>query len=600
MKARGVGRPGFVADAQFARVMLRLPRIRAVALLVLSLTAASAFAQAPPPNVRPPDAGQILQQTREPFRLPPPSPDLTPKVPEPRPALGAQPKLRVKVAGFTFSGNTLIPEGELLEKVQEFIGKELNFDGLNDAATEVRAYYRSRGYFLAQAYLPEQTIRGGVVEIAIIEGRWGTIELDKKPATRINTKLLAGILGAHLEQGGIITETGLERPLLLINDLPDATVTTELRPSETIGAANLRVNVDPGGGPLSGFVDADNHGNRFTGEYRYGFNVNWNQPVQWGDRLTVRAFTTDEKMSYGRIAYDLPVGYWGTRIGYSYSRFDYALSKEFASLLANGEGDVSTVYGFHPILRTRNTNLLLNFGAENKKLVDRVESTTPITVTEQNIYTYKLGLVGDFRDGLFGGGLNAYGFTYTWGNLGTSAAAAGTDTRNTQGNFNKWNIDLRRQQRITDDASILFSASGQIASKNLASAEKIALGGPDGVRAYPVGEATADSGLVTQTELRYIVPQTKIFGGDLTFLGFFDYGYAKINQIPNKDPVTGLITDSENVRSFSGYGLGASLGKEGDFLMRVNASWPHTYDEKPQSDPARRVPRFWMQAIKWF
>jgi hemolysin activation/secretion protein len=571
--------------------------VRWVALVLLSLTSVLAFAQ-PLPADRP-DAGRILQETREPFRLPPPSPDLAPRPPEPKPALGAQPKLRVKVAGFTFSGNTLIPSEDLQPKVQEFVGKELNFEGLNDAATEVRAYYRSRGYFLAQAYLPEQTIRSGVVEITIIEGRWGIIELDRKPATRISTRLLAGILGAHLQQGGIITETGLERPLLLINDLPDATVTTELRPSETVGAANLRVNVDPGAGPITGFVDADNHGNRFTGEYRYGFSVNWNQPAEWGDRLTVRGFTTDEHMWYGRVAYDLPVGYWGTRLGVSYSRFDYALGKDFASLMASGEGEITTVYGYHSLVRTRNTNLLLNFGTENKKLVDRVQSVTPTSVVEQNIYTYKLGLVGDFRDGFVGGGLNAYGVTYTWGNVGTSAAATGGDKRNTQGNFNKWNYDLRRQQRLTDDASILFSLSGQIASRNLASAEKFSLGGPNGVRAYPVGEATADSGLVTQTELRYIIPGTKILGGELTFLAFFDYGYARINQVPARDPTTNQITDSENIRSFSGSGIGGSLGKEGDFLLRIQAAWSYN-GEAAQSDPARRVPRVWMQGIKWF
>jgi len=566
--------------------------VRLAALALLSLSSVLAFAQTLPTDR--PDAGRILQETREPFRLPPPAPDLAPRPPEPKPALGAQPKLRVKVASFTFTGNTLIPEDELRAKVQEFVGKELNFEGLNDAATEVRAFYRLRGYFLAQAYLPEQTIRNGVVEITIIEGRWGVIELDKKPATRINTKLLAGILGAHLQQGGIITETGLERPLLLINDLPDATVTTELRPSETVGAANLRVNVDPGAGPITGFVDADNHGNRFTGEYRYGVSVNWNQPAEWGDRLTVRAFTTDEKMSYWRVAYDIPVGYWGTRIGYSYAQFDYVLAKDFASLNATGDGAVATFYGYHSMIRTRNSNLLFNFGAENKKLVDRVGANA----TEQIIDTFKGGFVGDFRDGYLGGGLNAYGLTFTWGNVGTSAAATGADTRNTQGDFNKWNYDFRRQQRLTEDASALFSISGQLASKNLASAEKFSLGGPNGVRAYPVGEATGDSGFVTQTEVRYIVPGTKILGGDLTAFAFFDYGYAVINQIPARD-AGGNITDSQNVRSFSGSGVGGQLGKEGDFLLRISAAWSYN-GEPAQSDTARRVPRVWMQGIKWF
>lgn len=576
-----------------------------IAVLTLSfIVPGTVLAQAfTPGTVKDPataPSGQILETVRQPFRLPPPSPDLVPHIPEPKPALGNQPKLRVTVAAFTFSGNTLIPEEELKGKVQEFVGKELNFEGLNDAATEVRAYYRSHGYFLAQAYLPEQTIRNGIVEIAIVEGRWGYIELDKKPATRISTQLLAGILGAHLQQGGVITETGLERPLLLINDLPDATVTTELRPSETVGAANLRVNVDPGAGPVNGQVDWDNQGNRFTGEYRYGASLSLNSPLNYGDRFSARYFTTDEKMSYWRVAYDLPAGYWGTRVGVAYSYFEYVLSKDFASLQAKGEGVVVSAYLFHPIVRTRNSNMLLNLGYDQKRLDDRVESTTPVTKTEQQIDTYKAGLVGDFRDGFLGGGLNAWSATFTWGNLGTSAAASGGDTRGTQGDFNKWNIDLRRQQRLTEDMSFLFSFSGQWANKNLSSAEKMSLGGPNGVRAYPVGEATADQGHVIQNELRYIVPGFKFLTGDLTLFGFFDYGWAQINRNPARDPATGEITDSENIRSFSGSGLGSSLGKDGNYLLRVSVAWPYTYKEHAESDPARRVPRVWMQAIKWF
>jgi hemolysin activation/secretion protein len=569
---------------------MSLPRI--VACVLLSGASALALAQ------QKPDAGQLLEQQREPLRLPAPPPDVRPKPPEPKPALGAQPQLKVTVSEFTFSGNTLVPDEELREVVKDFIGKELNFEGINDAATEVRANYRSRGYFLAQAYLPQQAIRNGSVEITIIEGRWGVIELDKKPATRISTGLLAGILGAHLQQGDIITETGLERPLLLINDLPDASVTTELRPSDTVGAANLRVNVDPGAGSFNGFVDADNSGNRFTGEYRVGVNLNLNNPAGYGDRVSLRAFTTDEKMSYARLAYDIPVGYYGTRVGVSYSKFDYSLSKDFASLQANGEGTVSSLYLFHSLIRTRNSNLIFNFAAEEKKLIDRIEGTVPASVKESDIATYKVGVIGDFRDAIAGGGLNAYSLSYTWGNLGIKPAAAeATDLdpntgRLTQGNFHKQNLELRRQQRLTNDASILFSAAVQWASRNLASAEKMSLGGPNGVRAYPVGEATADSGQQVTVEPRYIVPGTKVFDGDLSFIAFFDYGWAKVNQIA-------LATDGENIRHISGYGLGASMGKEGGFLLRASMAWKYTKQD-PESDKARRVTRVWLSAIKWF
>jgi hemolysin activation/secretion protein len=173
-----------------------------------------------------------------------------------------------------------------------------------------------------------------------------------------------------------------------------------------------------------------------------------------------------------------------------------------------------------------------------------------------------------------------------------AAADVGATGRRTQGKFRKLNVDLRRLQRITETVNLLVAFTGQEASKNLASAEKISLGGPNGVRAYPVGEATGDTGMILQTELRYRIPGFK-FGnvGDVTLSAHFDHGWVKINQIQ-------LPTDGENERSFSGYGVGVSIGNEGEFILRVTAS--DRSGELPTSDPAVRHPRIWAQLVKWF
>jgi len=542
-----------------------------------------------------PDAGQVLEQTRQPLRLPPPAEPVLPQPPEPKPALPALPQLKVKVQQFTFTGNTLYSEAQLQSLVEEFIGKELDFEGLNEAATKVRAFYRARGYFLAQAYLPQQAIHSGRVEIGILEGRIGQLELDRRSGTRIADSLLVGILGTHLKQGEIITETGLERPLLIINDLPGAQVTSEIRPSTTLGAADLRVNVSQAGGPFNGFVDADNHGNRFTGEYRAGANLNWNTPLGYGDQASFRGFASDEGMWYARFAYLIPVWYYGTRVGVSWSKFEYRLAKDFANLNATGEGEVKSIYAFHPIVRTRNSNFIAQLSYEDKRLVDVIRNPPPGSLEERDISDYKLGVVGDFRDGLFGGGLNAYAFTFTHGELGIEPPsvlqADQTTGHHTNGGFSKYNVDARRLQRVTDNASLLLSASGQRATKNLASAEKFSLGGPNGVRAFPVGEATADIGLIVTVEGRYIVPNFKIFGGDFTVLGFYDHGWARINETP-------VFGDTENNRSLGGYGLGLSAGQDGNFIVRASMAWA-THGQV-ESDPARRVPRVWAQAVKWF
>ena len=146
-----------------------------VATIALSLFSATAPAQLA--QVRP-DAGSVLEQMKPPPLAPAPAADVLPRTAEPRPALGA-PGLKVTVTAFKISGNTIYPEDVLAATVREFVGKEQNIDGLNDAATKVRAYYRERGYFLVQAYLPQQEIKGGVVEIAVIEARIGKVAVPQ-------------------------------------------------------------------------------------------------------------------------------------------------------------------------------------------------------------------------------------------------------------------------------------------------------------------------------------------------------------------------------------------------------------------------------------
>ena len=176
---------------------------RPVFALIVALTAAissSAIAQQPPR----PDAGSILEGLKPAPTIPKPAPEVLPQTPEPRPALGA-PGLKVTVTRFKISGNTIFSEDVLLPTVKEFVGKEQNIDGLNDAATKVRAYYRERGYFLSQAYLPQQEVRDGVVEIAVIEARLGKVNIDIKEGTRLSESLIRGIVENHLKQGDQIT-----------------------------------------------------------------------------------------------------------------------------------------------------------------------------------------------------------------------------------------------------------------------------------------------------------------------------------------------------------------------------------------------------------
>jgi len=571
---------------------------RNLVISLLALIGANALAQTRP------DSGSVLEQMKQPPIAAPVERregDVLPRVEPPRPALGA-PDLKVNVTAFKISGNTLYSEAELAATLQEFVGKEQNIDGLNDAATKVRAYYRERGYFLTQAYLPQQEVKGGVVEIAVIEARIGKVALDFKEGTRYSERMVRGIVENHLKQGDIITENGLETPLLLLNDFPNAIVSSEIKPSQTLGAADLTVHVSDAPGWISGSVDVDNYGNRFTGQRRQGITLNISNPLALGDQLAARAFTTDDKMGFYRLAYVIPVGSWGTRVGVSYASFHYRLGKEFIDSLTHGTGGVVSVYAFHPLIRTRSANLILQYANESKHLNDRDDING--TITDRKVGSNKFGFVGDFRDGYLGGGLNSYGYTFTAGynQLGPDPILLGDQAATgakTAGKFARQNLEFRRLQKITDNSSLLVALVGQKASKNLTSSEKFSLGGADGVRSYPAGEALGDTGYIFQAEYRYIVPGFKVFDGDVTLSGFYDQGWVRIQE--NAIPPAGGVTTPANAnnRRLNGFGIGGSVGRDSDFVLRATVAW-RLEDEAPTSDTAQRIPRVWVQGIKWF
>jgi hemolysin activation/secretion protein len=301
-------------------------------------------------------------------------------------------------------------------------------------------------------------------------------------------------------------------------------------------------------------------------------------------------------MTFVRGAISVPVGYAGTRLGVSLAQFDYTLEKDFSALKAHGEGTVFSLYGLHPFIRTRNANLIGQISYENKMLKDRIDTTN--SIEDRKINTFKLGLVGDVRDRLFGGALNSFSVTYTDGTLdlnpiAVAVADLGVTGLKTQGKFSKANFDVRRLQLITEDINLLVALSGQFANKNLASAERMSLGGASGVRAYPTGQGVGDQGFLFTTELRYNVPKFQLWSGDVTFLGFYDAGRVKVNTTPLAS------STSPNFIGLSALGLGVSVGKDNDFLVKTTVAWRGENDT-PDADTVRREPRVWFQAIKWF
>lgn len=535
-----------------------------------------------------PDAGQTIRQIEREapaLRLPPRSAPALSTEPL-RPPLEAAPAARIPVKSIRITGVTALSVSELAALVKDIEGREVSLDELERAAQRITQYYRERGYVVARAYIPAQDIREGVVEIAVIEGRIGRVELRNR--SLLNDRGAGQTLEAAVP-GAVVQEETLERGLLLLSDTPGVVVTRAgLQPGASVGTSDLVVDLDATRA-ISGFADLDNYGNRFTGVYRFGASGNLNSPLGIGDVLTARVIGSDGDFSYGRIAYQIPLGTSGLRVGAAYFDTRYRLGSDFAALNANGEGNSTSAYAVYPVVRSRRVNLNAVASYEAKRLEDRVGATG--TLTSKSVDVFSLGVSGDARDALGGGGIWNYSLAWTGGDLRIgSAAALAADAAGPRANggYDKVSYSVSRLQFLSDEMTLYASLSGQQAGKNLDSSEKFGLGGATGVRGYPPGEASGDEGYLASLELRRRMGAWG--GGNLQLALFHDWGSVKISHSP--------FAAGSNSRHIAGLGMGVNWVYEEAWVVRASLAW------KAGSGPALsdtdRPTRFWVQAVRYF
>ncbi|MBK6591498.1 MAG: ShlB/FhaC/HecB family hemolysin secretion/activation protein [Burkholderiales bacterium] len=536
---------------------------------------------------QPPTAGSQLQQIPAQPTVQTSKPDLQVSSELP-PAAVQGDGAKVVVNGLQFAGASAIDEAELVRVSGFMAGSQYTVAELRAMAAKITAHYRSLGHFVAQTYLPTQDITDGIVRFTVLEGQYGQIKLRNQSnlADSVANHLLDGLKSADK-----VTTNALERRLLMLSDLPGILVKSRLAPASERGATDLTVEITPGQG-VSGSVEADNQGNRYTGANRIGASININEPTGLGDVAAFRVLTSGEGLVFGRVSYQLQAGQ--IKLGGAYTTMRYVLGEEFASSQSSGTARVTGLYANYPLVRSRNSNLALQWSLDNKDFSDRLEASLPGVSVDKNALLSTLSLNGDRRDAS-GTGLSTFTLSWTRGRLDLQNdvfLANDSSSAQSNGTYDKVAYGLTRQQTLFTGTDLYVSVNGQWSSKNLDASEKFSLGGGTGVRAYPAGEASGDQGAILTLETR-----TNFSGsfnrlpGQLQWIGFIDIGSVSVNRSP-WDAV------STNSRELRGAGLG--LNWIGPSNMFMKAYWAFKLGDAVATSAPDASGRFWLQLIKAF
>ena len=488
-------------------------------------------------NLPPPDAGQIgetAQQNALKSHLP---------VTE-----GGAESATFRLARITVTQDgTQLSADELKHRAAGYAERTISEAELNALLGDLTQYARSHGYPAAAAYLPPQSNADGTLEIRILAGRYGNINIENSAA--VDDGQIRRLAHA-LHTGAPIEGRRLEKALYNIAALGGVEAAGLLSPGADFGTSDLTIRVKDGR-RQSFVLYSENYGNKTSGRYRYGMQVGLSNLTRSGDRLNLATMISNADLRNYSLTYTRPVGVDGTMFGLGVSRMNYELAGEFRRLGAQGRADTVSLFGTTPLLRTARDSVSLTYGWDYRKLEDEYKNVG--MTLEKHSSAGHIGVRGEMnrpRTRL------TYDITAYHGTIAADSRMAERQMRRarTEGSFTKGVLNLGVRQELGGRFHLNVRTQLQAAGDNLDSSEEIYLGGANGVRAYPQGEGSGDSGYLASAELVY---RTGI--PHLELSTYYDTGHVQYAH----DGADGGTT-------LKGWGIGVSYSRPGDYFLRLD------------------------------
>lgn len=449
-----------------------------------------------------------------------------------------------------------------------FTGKARSYEDLINATSAVTRFLQSElDYYLGYAYLPQQTPEGGVVRIAILEGRLDrTILRGTDQDLPVKREVLQAFLD-RLQPGAVIKVQDLERVVFLLNDLRGVSVRAEVKPGTQPGTAILEFT--PTADPRWDLkFDGDANGSEYIGRFRLGATGYWNSPLGRGDSVSASVLVSaGGGLRFGLIGYNTPIGASGLKVGVSVSMLRYSLDESDFPLGLFGTGRTANAFVLYPWLRSRNFNLFSLTAVNDKAYADTIASIE----TKKKVRDGVLGVTGDFRDSLVGGAVNTFDVNYSRGQL---SFAKGQPSTEEDPSFGKLSYAYTRLQNVVDGRLLAYlNLRGQWAMQNLDSTEQFRAGGPDGLRGYGPGDGTGDSGILASAELRWLPPEAWFgrFAREMVLAAFVDAAQITFRKDPDRIQ---RATDYVNTTRLADAGLSLVWAKPAAYALRMSVAKP--------------------------
>ncbi|EJF86879.1 hypothetical protein ME1_01355 [Bartonella vinsonii subsp. arupensis OK-94-513] len=499
-------------------------------------------------------------------------------------------------------GARLISHRDLHDAISHWEGHCLGIDDINKVLKAVTMLYMKRGYIAVRAYLPEQDLSGGHLQIVVVEGQVEDITLN---GHKVERKDRGEIITAFPHLIGQPTNLRqIEQGLDQINRLFSRQATINLGAGSNSGGSILDVHIEKQK-PWLITLSSDNLGARATGLYQTRVSLSFDDLLGGNDQWS---FSYQRSMDGGPYhfskkrpnsdtltgSFSIPYGTWTTGFDGTWSQYHSSVKGIFSDIMTAGKSLSLTPWVSRVIDRDQESKTWVT-GRLTWKYADNFIMGSRVDVSSRKLAIASLEL--DHTRQWLGGDFSAHiGFHKGLAILGAyDDKAQENATQNApKGQFRKWSFSLGYARPFSlHSYHFRYNTllSGQWSPDTLFGSEQISLGGNSSVRGVREAVYYGNNGVFWRNELSLLLPGFTSERGRKVMSQFAPYLALDL----------GAVANDVSKNSFGGSLVGATLGFHASGqITEVDVSYSNILNASIPIEKGNRVGVFQMRALLRF
>ncbi len=410
------------------------------------------------------------------------------------------------IRAITYSGATLLSAREQAKLSHPWLNQCLDMPRITQLVNSVSDWYLSRGYITSRAFLTEQDLSQGELQIVVLEGKLRQIRLENK------TPLMLKMAFPGLEEK-ILNLRDIEQGMEQINRLRATPVQIDILPDNTPGWSVVNLTATPEF-PLRATVSFDNSGQKSTGTGQLNGSLTGNNLFGLADQWFVSGgrssdFATAYNARSLQAGVSIPWGYSLLDYDYSWSDYRSTLDNQGFAWISTGDSETHRLNLSRVVFRNGDIKSALTAGVTRRESHNWLNNAL-LASSSRKLSSLTLGVNHTQKTG---GGVATFNPAFSrgmpWFDSETDETKTGDEPK---AQFRKWSLSASLQRPLLQDLWWLSSAYGQWSPDRLYGAERLTLGGESSVRGFKEQYLSGDNGGYWRNELNYTLVTLPVLG----------------------------------------------------------------------------------------